>query len=627
MVYSRTGKSSVKDLKLGSVSEVGTDPSPTMDEKSRLAELISAEFSDHVDQSELEAQVHAERQLRVTYSKRFEEVSHRIRDLESEIADKTGDIGRLERELETLRSRLQTAQSTPPESLERLEEERKQKEDLEFKLQQSQAAITAAHRREKEKEETLSQLRAELAAVREQAYEVQVQRDLLEQEDPEARLERMRRQSEDASEEAQSLRTQVSELQGELEMRMAVLEGLRQDYAGSEDLRGRNEILAQENAQIRDELTSALARLDMVEDLEGLERIIHQTQERAEAAEKESGELRRDLGSVREKLAQAEEDLVIGQQELTATYEGAASQLKPWKVLSGVLGFVVMVLSLRPTAASVVKGPPGTSPVDRKIDRPEVDEILLQKAALSALDRKADGLAVAPPPEEALRGDLNEYQVLLARVARGDEVEPILEHFIETTEATSARTSRSLHILARVLRQQERFKLAESLTDRALALSREVGDLHALKGQLRLQAEDLKGAEASFQEALRIDPTIARAHGGMAFIYEMRGDDELARQSLEKALALLPDAPRYQYSLAMILRLQGNFIEASRLLRKFLESRPTDAYAHWYLAESLSQRGQHEEAARLRAEARRLGYVDESSSAAPASPEASSEPR
>jgi tetratricopeptide (TPR) repeat protein len=258
----------------------------------------------------------------------------------------------------------------------------------------------------------------------------------------------------------------------------------------------------------------------------------------------------------------------------------------------------------------------------RRAPRDE-DQKVLEAAALAALDQKLAGLPAAPPPRVALRGDLDEFHSLLARLARGEEAEPTLEAWQELADGAAHRGRVAAHTYAKVLVSLGRNKEAKRLVEVALALDPGIAELHALYGRLLLGEEDLVGAEESFRAAIGLDDSVAMAHGGLAQILELAGRPEAAKARLERALELQPENPQFHYALAMLLRAEAQWEKVVEHLQGTLEVRPDDAYAHWYLAEAYAQLGKDRESTEHKMRAYKLGYKDEASSAggeAPPSP-------
>jgi Flp pilus assembly protein TadD len=257
--------------------------------------------------------------------------------------------------------------------------------------------------------------------------------------------------------------------------------------------------------------------------------------------------------------------------------------------------------------------PPPTSPVvaTHTGNGNDVNMDVLEWSALKALDHQAAGREVPPPPRDATRGDLDEYQVMLARLARGDEIEPVLDSFHEVAEKAADRTRRTAHVLARVLMQRGETEGAARLAQRALAIDPKIADLHALMGYVHLAQDDLGAAEASFRRSIELDGQVARAYGGLAQVLELGGKEKEALQALAKALELDPSAPQYHFSKAMTLRLHGQWRKVANHLKTAIVYRSDDAYAHWYLAEALGHLGEEEEAEEHKAKALELGYVEE----------------
>lgn len=632
------------DLKLGAVGS-GDDKKEDGGEKARLAQLISAEFSDHKEVSELEARLDSEQKLRIQFAKRFEQASERIRALDHELAEEKGQMARLEAELNQLRSGIDQLEARAEEKAQEQaavgesvarEALDAAKDRLEDVMEECERLRTQVHElapfriQVQQREGTIRQLKAQLEEAQLQAERLQAARDALEAEDEEGRLEALRRSAEEASEESEALREKVQELEGELEMRIAVLDGLREDFSGSEELRTRMEELRQENAHLRDDLTSAISRLEMVEDLEGLEHMINESMDRAEDAERERDKARSEIEQHLERALVAEERLEALEEGLGESGQasgGGAS--KNWKVATGVLFAGCLTMGWRlgtmapPPPQLVV--PPPTAPVLAMGDGEGVNLEVLEWAALKALDHRAAGREIPLPPRDATRGDLDEYQVMLARLSRGDDIEPVLDRFHEISEEAAERTRRTAHVLARVLKQRGETEAAAALAERALSIDPNIADLHILMGQVHLAREDLASAEAAFRRSIELDTSIARAHGGLAHVLELQGREADALKSLGKALELDPSNPQYHFSKAMTLRLHGEWRKVANHLRTALVHRAEDAYAHWYLAEALGQLGETEEAATHKARALELGYQEETVAETPpelGSPEA-----
>lgn len=603
MGYISGGDPRLNDLKLGSIDEFHEDESDLPDEKARLAELISEEFSDHKELSAIEARLNEERKLRLMFSKRFEEMTTRSRELETALATERKEAAQLRQALENARAEVDSAADWS-------------------ELEATKAELADASRRLQEAASQAEERGREVLELREQVSIIQAERDLQDKEDPEGRLARLRSMAEERAEEADRLRQQVEELESELEMRMAVHEGLRQDFAGTEELRERVERLQAENAEIRDHLTSAVAKLDMIEDADGIQIMVGQAMERAENAERERDAYREQVGLQRERSLEAQEQA----EQLRRALAAASKQPPPggpWKGATGVLGAAVLALLLRgpgaPDPAPTASPAPTRPPIAevRRAPRDE-DQRVLEAAALAALDQKLAGLSVAPPPRVALRGDLDEFSSLLARIARGEEAEPTLEIWKDLTEGSTRRARVAAHTYAKVLVSLGKHTEAKRLVEVALALDPEVSELHALYGRLLLAEEDLVGAEESFRAAIGLDDEVALAHGGLAQILELSGREAEAQVRLERALELQPQNPQFHYALAMLLRTAARWEDVVGHLEATLEARPDDAYAHWYLAEAYGHLGKDREATEHKMRAYKLGYKDEHGSPAPA---------
>jgi tetratricopeptide (TPR) repeat protein len=630
------------DLKLGAVGG-GDDEKEDAGDKARLAQLISAEFSDHKEVSELEARLDSEHKLRNQFARRFEEANQKIQRLEAELVEGRGEIGRLETQVEQLgrgialleaqaqeRAQVQAAagDSVAREALDAA------KDRLEDVMEECERLRNQVHElapfriQVQQREGTIRQLEAQLEESHLQADRMREARDALEAEDEEGRLEALRRKAEEAAEESESLREKVAELEGELEMRIAVLDGLREDFSGSEELRTRTEELRQENAQLREDLTITMSRLERVEDLDGLEHMINEALDRAEAAEHERDKAKGDIEEQLERALVAEERVEILQQKLEDGGQLGGGASPKWKAATGVLFAACVAMGMRlstvtpPPPRLVV--PPPTAPVIATGDGEGVNVDVLEWSALKALDHQAAGRQVPPPPRDATRGDLDEYQVMLARLARGDEIEPVLDRFHEVAEEAADRTRRTAHVLARVLKQRGETEGAARLAQRALAIDPKIADLHALMGYVHLAQDDLGAAEASFRRSIELDGQVARAYGGLAQVLELAGKEKEALEALAKALELDPSAPQYHFSKAMTLRLHGKWRKVANHLKTAIVYRSDDAYAHWYLAEALRQLGEEEEAEQHKAKALELGYVEEVPGGPP--PELGAEP-
>lgn len=624
----------MNDLKLGAVGG-DDDDKEEAGEKARLAQLISAEFSDHKEVSELEARLDSEVKLRIQFARRFEEASERIRALNGQLAESRGEIDRLETQLDQLRSGIDKLEEKAHEEAEIGESVAREaldaaKDRLEDVMEECERLRTQVHElapfriQVQQREGTIRQLRSQLEESQLQAERFQAARDALESEDEEGRLQALRNKAEAAAEESETLRGKVEELEGELEMRIAVLDGLREDFSGSAELRTRMEELRQENAQLRDDLTSAISRLELVQDLEGLEHMINDAMDRAEEAERERDKARGDIERQLERALVAEErvELLQGKLEDGGQVGGGAS--KNWKVATGVLFAACVAMGMRlstlapPPPRLVV--PPPTAPVMALGDGEGVNVDVLEWSALKALDHQAAGTDLPPPPREATRGDLNEYQVMLARLSRGDAIDPVLDRFHQIADEAADRTRRTAHVLARVLHQRGELEAAAVLAERALAIDPKIADMHSVMGYVHLAREDLAPAEASFRRAIQLDAHLARAYGGLAHVLELRGQEQEALQSLGKALELDPSNPQYHFSKAMTLRLHGEWRKVANHLKTALVNRPEDAYSHWYLAEALGHLGETEEAQAHEARARELGYQDETTGERPPGP-------
>jgi Flp pilus assembly protein TadD len=260
--------------------------------------------------------------------------------------------------------------------------------------------------------------------------------------------------------------------------------------------------------------------------------------------------------------------------------------------------------------------PVASTEVARKPLEKDLEEVL-EKAALAALDRRMVGLPAAPPPKVALRGDLDELHSLLARVARGEQLEPILERWVELNQETSRQARKAAHLLARIDFLLGRVADSKKYLEKALALNPGVADLHALYGKILVDQDDLGGAEESFRVAIGLDPECALAHGGLARVLGLMGKDREAREALVKALSLQPENPELHYDMGMALRVEGRFAEAAEHLEIFLRVRPDDAYGQWFLAEALQQTGREREATEAKMKAYKLGYQDEGSAEGP----------
>lgn len=589
----------MKDLRLSFVDAFDDDEEQPENEKTRLAGLISEEFSDQREIAELETRIEEERKLRVMFSRRFEEASHRVRELEQSLADRSAELHRVSDFLQTTEGRLSEAQR----SLEAWE------------LESSVSGVGPAPEDLQQEVEELRKARSELE---ERVAELVSERDRFDGEDPEGRAARLRTQLDQKVEEMGKLEDELIDLRGELEMRMAVHEGLRQDFAGAEELRKRCERLVEENADIRDHLSSTLARLDMMEDSAGLQNLLDHESQRAARAESERDELRAALERARDQAHEAQAEARALQKEVeqapSAPSGDPDAELR-WKAASGVFLALFLYQSLfggGGAPAPRPRPPPPTRSVEkpRRVLEPE-QAGRLEEAALAALARRSAGLPVAPPPRVALRGDLEELPSLQARIARGELLEPTLERWTEVVGSSTLEARRASHLLARIYHALGRTAEARAQLDIALALDPRVADLHALFGTLQLQADDLGAAEESFRVAIGLDAGCAAAHGGLARVLSLMGKDQESRGFLQTALELDPENPDLHFDMAMALRTEASFEEAAEHLERFLERRPDDAYGHWFLAECYQHLGREREATEAKMKAYKLGYQDE----------------
>jgi tetratricopeptide (TPR) repeat protein len=580
----------LKNLGLGSVDIFEESEAPSSDEKTRLAGLISEEFSDHREVTELEGAVQQERDLRIMFSRQFEEASARAQELEHELESRSGELRRLAGTLE--------------KALRTLEAERE-----EAKLRLEAAVPTGPDP---------TTMQEEILALRERVARLVEEQERHLEEDPEGMAVRLQGELDGKKEAVDRLEEEVLNLQGELDMRMAVHDALRQDFSSAEEVRKRCDSLKQENAEIRDQLTSTLIRLDMMEDAEGVQRILEYEGKRADQAERERDELLAEL----ERVQTQSQETVLEVRELRR--EQAAGKAEEdresqgegrWRLAAGIFLALFLgqsLLSGRRPSPETFKGP--VKAASQALRRRSLDtkaQELLETAALAALDRRMMGLPPAPPPRLALRGDLDELHSLLARVSRGEELEPTLDRWEELAASTTSKAREVLHLRARILLLLGRLSEAKRLIEVALALNPKVADAHALYGRILAEEDDLAGAEDSFRAAIRLDSKCAMAYGGLSRLLGLKGKDREARETLLRALSLQPENPDFHYDLAMMQRAAGENAEAAEHLQRFLETRSDDAYAHWFLAEALQKLGREREATEHKMRAFQLGYRED----------------